>query len=409
MKNRRVGLGLLFIFLLCPGALFAQTLSCPAVLVDPISTQQACAGEEIFLDIFIDDESLGRLVWSFPDGTTLDDEFSTTYTVTELEPCNHTQTISWFLVCDDIEDVVDNGTVTVNTFVLPTEVTNDGCVIELVGGDCPDITVTGGNNSAGNIFTAQEGESGTVVFDIVNSAAPAECNTSQVSESFDCMESVGSPDAGIIELKVFLEGYILPDGTMRTNLANNDLLPVSQPFNSFPYFFFGGQSVAAHADDTVDWLLVELRDQNDPTILVERQALLLRNDGMVVDLNGDSEIQWNSEGSFHLVVKQRSHLGIQTATAIDNSTGATYDFSTSIDQAAGTEQQVLNNGIAAMSTGDYDGNGTVNFGDFIRWLSNNNVIEIYNSADGDGNGTINFFDFIRFLGNNNKVSVPSIP
>lgn len=407
MTVTRVRYCLLFLFLVCPCALFAQIISCPAVLVDPQSIQQACVGDQIFLDIFIDDEGLGEVTWTFPDGST-EVGFNTTYTVPELDICNHTQTIGWVLYCDGLEANVDGGTVNVNTFVLPSEIQNDGCTISVVGGDCPDIVVTGGNNESGNTYNAQEGETGTVTFDISNTAAPADCNSSvQLNDSFDCVAPSTNP--GSIALKVMLEAYVQVDGTMRTDLAFYDLLPTTQPFNVFPYYYFGMQSVDTHDATTVDWLLVELRDPDNPSQLVARQALLLRNDGAVVDVEGNEFVHWNSQGNYHVVVKHRSHLGIQTAQSIDNSDGTSYDFTSAIDQAAGNEQQKITSGVAAMLTGDYDNSGTINFFDFILWLSDNNVTGVYNPADGDGNGTINFFDFIRYYGNINKVSVPSIP
>lgn len=406
MKLKRVGFALLFILFICPKGLLAQIISCPAVLVDPIPIQQSCVGGQVFLDIFIDDESLGHVEWTYPDGST-EIGFDQVYIVPELEDCNHTQVINWVLVCDGLGATIDAGTVSINTFVLPSAVSSDGCEITLVGGDCPDISVTGGNNTEGTVYTAQEGETGTVVFDVVNNAAPDDCNSTQVSADYDCQEQ--TTQEGVIELKVYLEGYLQNDGLMRTTLANNGLLPTSQPFNQFPYYYFGMHSVDAHESNIVDWLLIELRNADNPGTLVERKALLLRNDGQVVDTEGNASIIWNNLGEYHIVVKHRSHLGIQTAQTIDNTQGTSYDFSTAIEQAAGTGQQAMSNGIAAMLGGDYDNSGTVNFFDFIAWLNLNNVTSVYENPDVDGTGTINFFDFIRYLSNVNTISVPSIP
>lgn len=405
MKLLRVGFTFLLIIYLCPSNIFAQIISCPAVLADPASFESACVGDQVFLDIFIDDEDLGHVIWTLPDDTTVEG-FALAYDVPQLDACNHSQVISWVLVCDDLGNV-DAGSSTINTFVLPSEVSSDGCQIELVGGDCPDLVVTGGNSEDGNIYNAEVGESGTVTFDIVNTAAPEGCASGvQLSESFECEEATVAP--GTIELKVFLEGYLLSDGTMKTDLANNGLLPEQQPYNVFPFYYFGMESIDMPMDNIVDWLFVELRNAENPDMLVERKALLLRNDGAIVDTDGNPAVVWNNVGSYHVIIKHRSHLGIQTAQPIDNAAGVLYDFSTAVDQAAGLEQQSQNGDVAAMLTGDYDGSGTINFFDFILWINDNNVFDVYNPADGDGNGTINFFDFIRYLQNINKVAVPSI-
>jgi len=68
----------------------------------------------------------------------------------------------------------------------------------------------------------------------------------------------------------------------------------------------------------------------------------------------------------------------------------------------------LVNGAYVMRAGDFDGSGTVNFGDFVRWLQNNNTLNAYLSVDVDGNGTVNFTDFILWLNNNNHLAYPGI-
>lgn len=215
-------------------------------------------------------------------------------------------------------------------------------------------------------------------------------------------------NASSLNLSLFLEGYTMTNGVMRTLLSTNGLLPLNQPYNVAPYFYPGTESVTNHSADIVDWILVELRDVTDPNIVVERKALRLRNDGVVLGLNGETNINWNNAGSYHIVVKHRSHLGIQSAQPVDIANGASLDFSGAIAEASGQDQQVLANGKVAMRSGDYDSNGTVNFFDFISWLQNNNVLNVYHPADGDGNGGINFFDFILWLQNQNVIGVASV-
>lgn len=210
-----------------------------------------------------------------------------------------------------------------------------------------------------------------------------------------------------IQLTVFLEGFSVASGEMHTELATNNLLPLNQPYSQAPFNYSGSESVTAHSADIVDWILVELRDANDPSNVVEQKAMRLQSDGVVVDENDSPYLIWSSNGSYHVVIKHRSHLAIQSAGTV-NTAGATLDFSTDVSQVAGYDQQETVHGITAMRAGDYDQNGTINFFDFILWLANNNLLNVYHSADGSGNGTINFFDFTLWLKNKNYIAVDPI-
>src|SRR5690606_23604990 len=140
---------------------------------------------------------------------------------------------------------------------------------------------------------------------------------------------------------------------MKDDLRSNALIPLSHPFANAPFSHTGTETITSGiladlgADAIVDWVLIELRDDSDPTIIVESRAALLQRDGDVVDLDGTSAVRFNDNapGSYHVAVRHRNHLGVMptapitlgnTATAIDLSDIATATY--------GTDAQKLRDG-----------------------------------------------------------------
>jgi len=381
-----------------------QATACPQSIVAPLD-MAVCAGDAV--DLSVSFLNSGVVTWSLPGSPTTTSGEVVSFVANPVGSCNETQVISYVVSCPGDPTFLNLGTVSIDIFVQPdASILSTECSITLTP-TCSDFVISGGNQSSNpNVFVANPGDGGTQIFQIDNPGAPASCSSNQIFMSYNCPSVMIQ---GNLSVDVFLEGYVLPDGTMRTILQEDNLLPLTQPYSAAPHFYQGSESVGAHANDIVDWVLVELRDSSDPTIIVEQQAARLRSDGAVVDANGSTNLAWTSGGIFYIVVKHRSHLGVQSISPVNiSSPGAFFDFSADLGQAAGLEQLVLESGVVCVSSGDYDQNGIVNFSDFILWLSNNNVLGVYIEPDADGNGVINFFDFILWLRNRNKFGPPSI-
>jgi len=72
----------------------------------------------------------------------------------------------------------------------------------------------------------------------------------------------------------------------------------------------------------VDWVLVELRDPVDPSIVVSTMSCLLQRGGDVVGLDGSSVPRITAEpGEYHVAVRHRNHLGAMTAQPISLANG----------------------------------------------------------------------------------------
>jgi hypothetical protein len=151
-----------------------------------------------------------------------------------------------------------------------------------------------------------------------------------------------------LQVKVALQGSLFDTGLsslMRDDLRSGGLLPVTEPYTAlagrFIHFGDGSEETTTSAvlmanagtpDAIVDWVLVELRDVTDPSIIVETRSALLQRDGDVVDaMDGTSALMFNgiAGDSYHVAVKHRNHLGVMTAdSVILTSMGTVVDFTT---------------------------------------------------------------------------------
>ena len=64
----------------------------------------------------------------------------------------------------------------------------------------------------------------------------------------------------------------------------------------------------------VDWVVLEVRSPNDPSLVISSRAALLQSDGNIVDLDGKSNVQMTgiASGNYYVAVRHRNHLGTMT-------------------------------------------------------------------------------------------------
>lgn len=127
-----------------------------------------------------------------------------------------------------------------------------------------------------------------------------------------------------VDLKVWLRGPSL-GATMSTTLATNSLLPLSEPYEGlgFTRSVFSGETVSDltvfTANNITDWILVELRDKDNPEIIKYNRAALLKNNGIIVDVDGFSPLEFVDIEDFEyfISIRHRNHLGIMTLTPVN--------------------------------------------------------------------------------------------
>lgn len=202
-------------------------------------------------------------------------------------------------------------------------------------------------------------------------------------------------------VKVYLSGaYDATTNQMSNYLRSQELLPINQPYFGLPWIYQGQEIIgtASMPTTTVDWILLELRPADNPSLVAGRRAALLLQDGTVVDFNNEGSVLFptvTQAGDYYLVVRHRNHEAIISSTSINLPTTATYDFTTSTSQAMNSAQVQLSSGQAAMYAGDYDANGLLTHEDYNSYLQENGInIPTYKIEDGNFDGMVNNDDFI---------------
>jgi hypothetical protein len=217
-------------------------------------------------------------------------------------------------------------------------------------------------------------------------------------------------DPVVVNVMVYLEGPFA-EGVMRTDLREAGLLPATQPFNAPPWSYAGMEKVGSFPADVVDWVLVEVRE--DSSTVVRRRAGLLTKNGMVVEMDGTSPLQFAGmpSGEYHIVIRHRNHLAIATANPVSlNGASPVYDFSTGMAQAYGTHAQIpLGNGVYGMIAGDADGSNDVNALDRTATWNDRNLAG-YLQSDVDLSGDVSAMDrTITWNNRNSSGQVPDTP
>ncbi|HDQ46352.1 MAG TPA: CRTAC1 family protein [bacterium] len=136
------------------------------------------------------------------------------------------------------------------------------------------------------------------------------CGGIAVRRNVDAMQTlhVGGADPRV-RFRVFLEGAYDPEtGRMRTDLADQGLLPTTSPYARSPL------TLSGIPGDATDWILIELRKNPDGPAAAFRSALVLA-DGEVTDgLSGAPGVHFDlPPGPYTAIVRHRNHLPVRTS------------------------------------------------------------------------------------------------
>ncbi len=224
-------------------------------------------------------------------------------------------------------------------------------------------------------------------------------------------ESVETPEEPTpsprLEAKLFLESmYNFELGYMESKLAENQLLPSSQPFDQAPFLYEGDEFLDQYSEDVIDWVLVELRAASDINQVIYQRAALLNKEGEILDMDGTKGISLVSSPAqeVYISISHKSSLSVLSNAPIKlTDTPTRYDFTTSSEQAKGTEQLKPLGDIFALYSGDFDGNGIINNQDFNLWQKNAASLNLYLSVDADGNAVVNNRDYNYWQRNRSKI------
>ena len=176
-----------------------------------------------------------------------------------------------------------------------------------------------------------------------------------------------------LEVKMALQGpWDSSANSMRDDLRINGLIPVLEPYSGlgFTLVASGGEiadvaQFAANGNNAiVDWVLVELRDRNQPTSVLATKSALLQRDGDVVDVQGHRRLLFDvPPDEYFVAVRHRNHLGVMTAgTVMLSGANVSVDFTDPATLVHGQiAQATVGNGLQALWSGNVNRDGMVKY------------------------------------------------
>jgi len=191
---------------------------------------------------------------------------------------------------------------------------------------------------------------------------------------------------GVLSLKVYLEGYYLSGGQMRSALANS------------------GVGTNNAISDTIK---VQLRSQSSPNASVLSANVLLSTNGTASISIPPSLIG----GNYYIAVYHRNSLETWSSSAIAITANTSFDFTTSSSQAYGAaSMKQVEAGVWALYSGDHNQDGAITPSDLGSVATEASLFSFgYINTDLTGDGAIDGFDLGLADNNSHAVLVSSHP
>lgn len=213
-----------------------------------------------------------------------------------------------------------------------------------------------------------------------------------VDDSFSCQISYTLG----LEAKAMLEGpYNNVTGQMNTDLQSVPDFPLMEPYTALGWHTDGGEVVLSRVmtnNDVVDWVLIELRDKNDVSVVLETAVGLLLADGTIIDERGNACVNLAIvKDSYYVAIRHRNHLGAVTATPISLGYETnTIDFTTVA--LMGTNATNNANTDQLLWMGDTNSDGTVDASDRSNTWNERNTNNTYILSDCNLDGNVDAAD-----------------
>jgi len=228
-----------------------------------------------------------------------------------------------------------------------------------------------------------------------------------------------------LDLKTFLQGpYNFETEIMDDNLRTLPSFPLTEPFTIInENLILGGGEVTTEEvlsytgeNAIVDWILVELRDGENPSEIIQTQAALIQRDGDIVSASdGTTNLIFQDHStnfnSIFIAIKHRNHFGIRNLEPVvisNESLTISFDFSDPSLSLYGGDFAMENMfGVRLMISGDANRDGQINAVDKNSYwqVENGNPFDYLNTkTDFNLDGAINPVDKNSYWQiNNSKI------
>ena len=172
--------------------------------------------------------------------------------------------------------------------------------------------------------------------------------------------------------RIYLEGgFNAQTGLMNDQLRVAGVIPITEPFTSLGFTHVGGGGgetltpsllTVTGNDAVVDWVLIELRNAAQPSQRIATRSALVRRSGQIIAANGDPVRFTVPQGSYHVAIRHRNHLGCMTASPLNFATTAVQlDLTTSATSTWGTNARKQIGGAMALWMGNVVNDGSIRY------------------------------------------------
>jgi len=236
--------------------------------------------------------------------------------------------------------------------------------------------------------------------------------------------TLGSPNTATMDLidytklsaNVFLEGpYDANTGLMNDDLRSGNNIPLIEPFTDlgFTHVYTGGLEMTTPAvlavtgdNAIVDWVFVEIHNNELPLGIILTMSALLQRDGDIVQVDGVSPLEFPIISDYFVVVRHRNHFGVQSLDILPATHPSNIDFTDPLTPVYGTNAMKNVDGVMVMIAGDANRDGQINAVDKNGyWRLQNGLPYDYinSSADFNLDGAVNAVDKNGYWRVNNSM------
>lgn len=236
------------------------------------------------------------------------------------------------------------------------------------------------------------------------------CYTGECSKAFIKVLLQGAWDESVLQMRTSI------------NAAGN--FSTQQPYDTIPWEYSGEESVSTLPDSLTDWVMVELRDKNDPSVLITRRAALLSKNGIVLETDLSSGIRLEADNdNYYIVVRHRNHISVMSGSPVTlPNDGEPCDFTEIINTQpyqhndplpVVLELQPMGSGIYGIIAGDVNADNTLKYVgtnndrglilNLISTVSGNNSLNT--TIQGYYNEDVTLNDIVQYLSTGNDRGI----
>ena len=193
------------------------------------------------------------------------------------------------------------------------------------------------------------------------------------------------------------------------------MLPLSQPYHIAPWNYKGNEKLPSYShfpQNTVDWILLELRDIRQIDCILAQKAALLRSDGSIVNFEKYTEgiVFENVDNTdFYVVIRHRNHIDIVSKNIISAAKTTYYNKRFLLKKIDAKDyEKHLSLEKSALFSGDADGNNVISVRDFEYFQKEYGKKNTYSFFDFNLDGQVNEIDLECYFKNATEIGMKEI-